>query len=259
MSSPSPSCWQGHLGCAGPVSSHAVRGAGSADSSQARKLRGRGGGETSGLQAATHGCLLPSPAPGLGGGTLAGEKGTTLEPQVAQAQLEKQAGPVVAETATGRGNGRRRRAGSHSRVLASATRGGLVVGTSDGPQEGGGQAAGTQPSVWPFSACGLGGHLSHWAHVQVGGVLHQGSSGDRKRSLHPSELWFSPVAWVATRGLVPPGPPVHSRHHWALALSSSLCTVLYSTWKCWTAVYAMPRYAPMHTASSRSKMAGLTL
>lgn len=155
-----------------------------------------------------------------------------------------------------------------------------------GHRKGRGQAAGTQPSVWPFSACGLGGHLSHWAHLQVGGVLHQGSSGDRMRSLHPSELWFSPAAWVATRGPVPPGPPVHSRRHWALALSSSLCTVLYSTWKCWwgtqhirgqghqratlpprfparqltwTAVYAMPRYAPMHTASSRSKMAGLTL
>lgn len=27
----------------------------------------------------------------------------------------------------------------------------------------------------------------------------------------------------------------------------------------WTAVYAMARYAPMHKASSRSKMAGLTL
>lgn len=162
MSSPSPSCWQGHLGCAGPVSSHAVRGAGSADSSQARKLRGRGGGETSGLQAATHGCLLPSPAPGLGGGTLAGEKGTTLEPQVAQAQLEKQAGPVVAETATGRGNGRRRRAGSHSRVLASATRGGLVVGTSDGPQEGGGRLLG------PSQACGPSVHVAWVAICPIG-------------------------------------------------------------------------------------------
>lgn len=170
-------------------------------------------------------------------------------------------GPVVAEMATGRGKGRLRRAGSHSRVLASTTRGGLVVGTSDGPQEGEGAGC-WDPAKCVALQCMfrcLGGHLSDWAHLQVGGVLHQGSSGDRKRSLHPSELWFSPVAWVATRGLVPPGPPVHSRHHWALALSSSLCTVLYSTWKCWTAVYAIPRYAPMHTASSRSKMAGLTL
>lgn len=119
------------------VSSHTVRGAGSAEFITGRETEG-GRWRWRDLRAA--GCYpgpppALSPAPGLGGGTLGGEKGTKLEPQVAQAQLENQVGPVVAEMATGRGKGRLRRAGSHSWVLASATRGGLVVGTSHGPQE----------------------------------------------------------------------------------------------------------------------------
>lgn len=144
----------------------------------------------------------------------------------------------------------------------------------------------------PSQACGPSVHVAQGAICPIGLICRWAEfsnkeiQGDLEKSLHPSELWFSLAAWVPTRGLVPPGPPVHSCCHWALALSSSLCTVLYSTWKCWwgtqhirgqghqratlpprflaqqltwTAVYAMPRYAPMHTASSRSKMAGLTL
>lgn len=177
---------------------------------------------------------------------------------VAQAQLENQVGPGVAEVATGRGKGRLGTVGSHSRVLVSAMRGGLVLGTSDGPQEGRGAGC------WdPAKLVALQCMWPREPSVSLGSSAGGRGSPPRKfketKSLHPSELWFSLAAWVPTHGPVPPGPPVHSCRHWALALSSSLCTVLYSTWKCWTAVYAMPRYAPMHTASSRSKMAGLTL
>lgn len=170
-------------------------------------------------------------------------------------------------------------------MLVSARRGGLVLGTSDGPQEGRGAGC------WdPAKLVALQCMWPREPSVSLGSSAGGRGSPPRKfketKSLHPSELWFSLAAWVPTHGPVPPGPPVHSCRHWALALSSSLCTVLYSTWKCWwgtqhirgqghqratlpprfpaqqltwTAVYAMPRYAPMHTASSRSKMAGLTL
>lgn len=123
-------------------------------------------------------------------------------------------------------------------------------------------------------ACGPSVHVARvtnvslWARLRAGGALLQGSS-ETDGQRHPCilvidpTLGFSLATWV--RGPVSPGP-LHSRGHCALALSSSLCTVLYSTWKCcedtnrqgwgrqshpaprlpaqpltWTAVYAMPR------------------
>lgn len=96
-------------------------------------------------------------------------------------------------------------------------------------------------SVWPFSARGPGHHSIPAGSSAGGRGSPPGTFKEMDRERCPCILVTHQTLcgsvwplWV--RGPVPPGPPVHGHCHCALALSSSLCTVLYSTWKCWTAV-----------------------
>lgn len=93
-------------------------------------------------------------------------------------------------------------------------------------------------SVWPFSACGPGHHSIPVGSSAGGRGSPPGTfkEMDRERRpcilvTHPNPLWFSLAAvgvWASTSWAT-----VHGHCYCALALSSSLCTVLYSTWKCW--------------------------
>lgn len=150
-----------------------------------------------------------------------------------------QVGPVVAKVTTG-GTWVWGRTGRHGQGLASArerqvdwTASEEIWGCRCWDLATGEASTG----MWPFSARGLGHHS-----VPVGSSVGQQGSPPGKfkemdRERRPCVLVTdrNPVLRCGALGAwaSPSWPAVHSCRHCALALSSSLCTVLYSTWKCW--------------------------